>query len=421
MKIVIVGGGLIGVTSAYFLNRRGHEVVVLDRQKGPGRETSFANGALLTPSMPQPWNAPGCWRALLASLVRSDSPLQLRWRALPSTVGWGIQFLANSRRECFERNTLHNLRLALYSLGVMESLRQETTIEYGRSSRGSLRIFRNPESFQRALLSSEALAAQGLPLRRLTSQETVELEPSLVPIGQQLAGAIHFPKDETGDAYRFCIAMTDLARDAGVTFRFDTVVSNVEVRAGRVAALTTTAGAIGADCYVLACGSYSPLLLKGMGVRLPVRPAKGYSITFRQPVTDPQLRIPIVDDDFHAAVVPLGDGIRVAGTAEFAGYDLTLRPERVQYLLTLLEHVLPNAKTASITPTPWCGLRPMAADGVPIISAMPLSNLFVNTGHGPLGWTLTAGSAQILADLIDGYPTALDSAPYSIMRFSVRG
>jgi D-amino-acid dehydrogenase len=418
MKIVVIGAGLIGLTSAYFLNARGHEVVVLDRQAGAGRETSFANGALLTPSMPEPWNAPGCWRVLLSSLGRSDAPLQLRLEALPTLGGWGVRFLRNSSIARFERNARKNLKLARYSLEVMAQLREQTGIQYGRTARGTLKIFRDSAALDRAVAASGTLASEGLIFRPLTARQTIELEPALAPIGDQLAGALHYPKDETGDAYQFCVALAERAREQGVKFRFDTAVTALEVRSGEITTAVTERERIVADQYVVAAGSYSAPLLKGIDVRLPVRPAKGYSVTFDKLPGEPALRIPIVDDDFHAAVVPFGGGLRVAGTAEFAGYDLTLRPERVRNLLTLLQQVLPRTEIDPATAKPWCGLRPMSADGVPIIGPTPLANLFVCTGHGHLGWTMAAGSARLLAGLISRDAPAIDPVPFMLARFA---
>jgi D-amino-acid dehydrogenase len=417
MKVLIIGSGLIGLTTAWFLRRNGHEVAVIDRAEGPGQETSFANGALLTPSMAEPWNAPGCWRVLLGSLGRSDAAMQLRLRALPAMAGWGLRFLSNSRAAIFERNTVSNSRLALYALEVLQSLRQQTAVEYGRTARGSLKIFRDQASLD---LASEALArtsAKGADFRTLSNRETAELEPALAPIADQLAGAIHYGADETGDAYRFCVALAEHAKQQGVDFRFGTEVTSLEVRSGRITAVVAGSERFEADRYVVAAGSYSTPLLRRVGVNLPVRPAKGYSVTFDDHQDRPSLGIPVIDDHWHAAVVPLAGAIRVAGTAEFAGFDLTLSQARIQNLLKLLREVLPRARIDLGTARPWCGLRPMSVDGVPIIGPTPISNLFVNTGHGHLGWTMAAGSGQLLADLVSGNVPSIDPAPYALTRF----
>jgi D-amino-acid dehydrogenase len=418
MKVVIIGAGLIGITSAYFLNQRGHHVVVLDRQAGPGRETSFANGSLLTPSMPEPWNTPGSWRVLLKSIGRSDAPLQLRLSVLPTHLLWGMKFLNNARPEAFERNTLANLALALYSLEVMASLRRDTFIEYARRTPGTLKLFRNPVALDAAALWSERLASHGPRSRRLSPADIVTLEPALAPIEKDLAGAIRYEGDETGDARRFCVALATQAQNQGVEFRYSTEVSWIETRAGKVEAVFAGTERIAADRYVVAAASYSAPILKEAGVRIPVRPAKGYSVTFDQR-SDSQsaLRIPIVDDDLHAVIVPLGDKLRAAGTAEFAGYDLKVSNKRVENLARLVKRILPRGPYDLATARAWCGLRAMSADGVPLIGATSIPNLYLNTGHGHLGWTLAAGSAQLITDIICATAPAIDTRAYQPGRF----
>jgi D-amino-acid dehydrogenase len=418
MKVLVIGSGLIGTTTAYLLNQRGMDVTVIDRDKGPGLETSFANGALLTPSMAEPWNSPGSWRVLLKSLGRSDSPLQLRLRALPSLAGWGARFLWNSRAESYERNALSNLRLSLYSLSVMESIRQSASIKYGRVTRGTLKIFRDHAALDKAAAVAAAQSSEGLGFRRLSPSETIELEPALAPVADQLAGTIHFPVDETGDAYRFCVQLAEHSRRQGVDFRFGNEVSSLEVRAGQVTAAVIGGERVVADRYIVAAGCYSAPLLRSIGVRLPVRPAKGYSVTFDAPPGTPLLGIPLVDDDQHAAIVPLEGAVRVVGTAEFAGYDKTLNGNRIQNLTKLLRGVLPHLQIDPLTAKPWCGLRPMSADGVPVIGRTHIPNLMVNTGHGHLGWTMAAGSARLLADLMAGDSPAIDPTPFAFSRFN---
>ena len=421
MKALIIGSGLIGITSAYFLSRRGWEVTVLDRQDGPGQETSFANGSLLTPSMPEPWNAPGSWRVLLKSLGRSDSPLQLRLKALPHLAGWGLGFLRNSSPQRYERNTVKNLKLALHSLDVLASLRRETGIEYGGAARGSLRVMRDPATLARAVAWAEKLRTEGLTSRRLTVAQIVEMEPALAPIAGQLAGGIHYPVDEIGNAYKFCVGLAELARRGGVEFRFRTPATSIEVRQGRVTAVLCGDKRFTADRYIVAAGSYSPLLLEKVGVAVPVRPAKGYSLTFEQPRLDPPFTLPICDDDFHAVVVPLEGVIRVAGTAEFTGYDVSLPEARVQTLVKLVNLVLPAGRFDRAQAKPWCGLRPMSFDGVPIIGPTAVGDLWINTGHGHLGWTMAAGSGQLLSELLTAGSPRLDPEAYALARFSGSG
>jgi D-amino-acid dehydrogenase len=418
VRVLIVGSGLIGVTSAYFLRALGHDVTVIDQADGPGEATSFANGGLITPSMPEPWNAPGSWRVLLASLWRTDSPMQLHLRTLPGLAKWGIEFFRNSGRASFERNTLHNLRLALYSLNALEPLREQTGIDYYWRKRGTLRVFRDAASLRNAAGAANRLAVAGLNFRTLSPSQTVALEPALEPIQELLAGALHYGEDETGDAYRFCVGLAERARDQGVNFRFGTQATSIEVKSGQVRALWCGPERLQADGYVVAAGSYSAVLLNRKGLRLPVSPAKGYSLTYATPNGAPLLSVPIVDDQWHAAVVPLEGSIRIAGTAEFAGFDLTLNPARVRNLQALLTRVLPQARLDSMTAKAWCGLRPMSADGVPIIGPTSIPNLWLNTGHGHLGWTLAVGSGQLLADLVSGRRPGVDPAPYALGRFS---
>jgi D-amino-acid dehydrogenase len=336
--------------------------------------------------------------------------------ALPTLIGWGVQFLKNSSAERYEKSTLRNIHLALFSLNVLQNLRRQTGIEYGGTERGSLRLFRSAEAFNDALRAADHLLAEGLKLLRLSREEVIELEPALVPIGSELAGAIHYASDETGDAHRFCDALAEQARQHGVQFSFGTNVCQFEVGSGRISAVQTDKGRDVAEQYVVAAGSYSTPLLRPLGLSLPVCPAKGYSVTFDAPRS--VLSIPIVDDDMHAAVVPVGDATRVAGTAEFAGFDLTLRPERVRNLTNLAQKILPRAGLDPTTARPWCGLRPMSADGVPIIGPTRIANLWINTGHGPLGWTMAAGSGLLLAELVSGETPALDPKPYYLARFA---
>lgn len=418
MKVLIVGAGLIGVASAYFLADAGHEVTVLERRAGVGQETSFANGALLHPSFTEPWNSPGCWRVLLRSLARSDSALKLHTRTLPSMIPWGIQFLLNSRRRAFERNTQSNLRLALYSMQAMQSIRDSTAIDYGRRTRGSLRIFRDPRAFRKAIAVARARSSQGLAYRCLSNQEARGVEPALEAIHDRIVGAIHYRVDEIGDAHLFCLALAEIARMRGVEFRFMTQVTSLAVNMGRVISAGSATEHFEADHCIVAAGSYTPVILRTLGLRVPIQPAKGYSITVKAGDGAPTLLIPILDDQLHAAVVPLAGALRIAGTAEFAGFDLTLHEHRIGNLMSLLRGVLPEHAALAKDIHPWCGLRPMSPDGVPLIGRTSIANLWINAGHGHLGWTMAAGSARLIRDLIDGKAARIDSIPYDARRFT---
>lgn len=416
MKVVIIGSGLAGVTSAWYLRRRGHDVTVIDRAQGPGLETSFANGGLLTPGMCEPWNAPGAWKVLLGSLGRSDASLQLRMGTLPGLAGWGMTFLKNSTAAAYERHHRSNLRLSMFSLKAMQALRDQAQIEYGRGALGSLGIFRDRDALAHAEAEISKLNGTGLACRRVSTAEALELEPALAPLADQLSGAMFYESDETGDAHRYCVALAERARAAGVEFKFGTEAS-IEKHSGKVAAVVSGGKRYTADHYVVAAGSYSTLLMRQAGVRLPVRPAKGYSVTFENEGERPLLGRPIIDHHLHVVIVPFTNATRVAGTAEFAGYDQSLNPVRVRSLLSTVRDILPQGRWEESAAKPWCGLRPVSPDGVAIIGSTPISNLWINSGQGPLGWTCAAGSAQLLTQLMSGDEPGIDPSPYSLARF----
>ena len=417
MKVVVIGAGVIGLASAYALRQSGHDVLVVDRQRGPGLETSYATGSLLTPSMADPWNSPGCWRDLRRSLMGRDSPLRLKFGALPSLVCWGMRFLKHAEPRSFARAALSNIRLALYSKAAMGLLRQREPLEYDSAAHGSLRVFRNMDSLEQATAVAERRLSESLAFHRLSRKDVVALEPALEAISAELAGGLHYSADEVGDTYRFCVALTEAARRMGVAFRFGTSVLAIEHGRNEVRGARIADGRIQGDAFVVAAGSYSVPLVRSTGVSIPVRPAKGYSMTILEQELGTRLSIPIVDDDWHVAVVPIGGSVRVAGTAEFGGYDLSIKPDRITTLLRVLKRVLPQTTVSRDGVTPWCGLRPMSADGVPIIGPTPFSNLFLNTGHGHLGWTMAMGSGHLLADLVSDRPPGVDPAPYAWSRF----
>lgn len=420
MKVIVIGSGLLGVSTAWALRERGADVLVLDRTEGPGRETSFANGALVTPSMADPWNSPGVFWRLLRWLGREDSPMLLRARALPSLVGWGLQFIRNSSRRRYRENTLRNAHLALYSLHALQELRTQIPIEYASGTIGTLRLFRAQADLDAAMEMVEWLARHGVHSSTLDREATLALEPALEPIGRQLAGGIHYPDDEHGDAFRFCEGLARHATARGVQFQYGAAVDRLEARGGRVARVLGGSRSWEADAVVVAAGSYSPQLVADLGIRVPVRPVKGYSITVPLDGARPTPRMPILDDALHAVAVPLGNRMRLAGTAEFTGFDRSVTPARVENLRAFLGKTYPQiarAVTAESTVS-WAGLRPMSSDGVPIIGATVCENLFLNTGHGPLGWTMCVGSGRALADLMLGRKPEIDLAPYSLRRFN---
>lgn len=421
MKTLIIGAGVQGVATAWYLHRHGVEVTVLERNEGPGLECSFANGGGITAGIPEPWNAPGIHKVLLQSLGRQDSPILLRLKAVPGMLSWGLRFLLSSRRKAFIENIKRNCALANYSIALMEEIRDEADIDYRYSGAGTLLLFRQEESLDEHTRHAGFLREEcAVGNRTLDRAELLALEPSLQPIGEQLAGGIHFPGDEAGDCNWFCGKIAELSSNRGVRFRYGTGVSRL-ARNGAAFNVELSGGeTLSADTLVVAAGAYSPKLLRALGVRIPVYPAKGYSLSIPMDGWGNRLRHVLGDMDLHAAVNPLGGEIlRVAGTAEFTGYDRSIPAERVANLIRLVETIFPGFAAIMDRDrlNPWTGFRPMSSDGVPILGNTPIPGLYLNTGHGHLGWTMAAASGRVVADAILGETPAIDVTPYSINRF----
>jgi D-amino-acid dehydrogenase len=419
MHILVIGSGLLGTSTAWFLRQHGVDVTVVDRAQQAGMETSFANAGMLTPSMSDPWNSPGIFWQLLRWLGKEDSPMLLRPGAIPSLLSWGWRFLENSRASKFGPNLLANLRLASYSLAVLRDLRAGIDLQYEQSITGTMRIARDRDALRKAEKLAALLSARGVAHRLLDRAGVVETEPALAAIAGKISCGIHYPDDESGNAHLFCRELCRHATEAGVEFRFGVTVSGFRSEGRRVVSAQAGDQQLDADAFVLAAGSYSPGLVRGLDIDIPVRPVKGYSITIPRGDWQDGPGIPVADDHLHAAVVPIGDQIRVAGTAEFTGLDVTIGRRRIENLEKLLREIYPEFadRSAGVETQPWCGLRPMSADGVPIIGGTSRPNLFVNTGHGHLGWTMAAGSGKALADHIVGEQPEIDLSAYHISRF----
>jgi len=417
MRVLVIGCGLAGVTTAYFLRRNGAEVTVIDRAPAPARETSFANGSMITPSLADPWNAPGVVGQLMRSLGREDSAMLLRAGALPSLVGWGIRFLGHSRERSFLSSFLANVRLARYSQAVMHDLLQRDPLEFQYAPEGTVKVFGDDDAFRHGRQVASWLKQADIEHRVLEREALLALEPALAPAGERFVGGIHYPQDEVGNARLFCEGLERRAAHAGVRFRFSEMVLDVERKDRRISGVRTARERLTADAFVLAAGSWSWPLGRQFGVRVPVRPAKGYSLTVPTVVEGPRPRYAIVDESLHAAVVPLGaDTLRVAGTAEFAGFDMTLTRARLDNLRTLLSRIYPQLEVRDGSAQGWCGLRPMTVDGRPLIGRTGVTNLFLNTGHGALGWTLACGSGKALADLMTDTTVEHDLTPFDPSR-----
>lgn len=405
MRILVLGAGIVGTTSAWYLRAAGHEVTVVDRQSAAGLETSFANGGQISVSHAEPWANPHVLPRLIKWLGRDDAPLRWHWRADVAQWLWGLRFL----RECLPGRTEANIaaivRLALYSRQQLQSLRQQLNLEYDQLQRGILHIYTNPEELARAVEAGRIMARYGLERQLLDTAACLAIEPALQACAEQLLGGDYTASDESGDAHRFTQALAAQAANAGVDFLFETKIERIAAAGGRVAGVVVSNSAgpalLTADAYVTALGSYSPLLLQQVGLRLPVYPAKGYSATLSLAEDALAPTVSLTDDEYKLVFSRLGQRLRIAGTAEFNGYDLELDPIRCQALMQRTRQLFPQLAIVG-EPQFWCGLRPATPSNVPFIGRSRLPNLWLNTGHGTLGWTMACGSAAALADLMDG-------------------
>jgi D-amino-acid dehydrogenase len=411
MKIAVLGAGIVGITTAYQLTRDGHEVVIVDRQPDVSLECSYANGGFIAISQAVPWSSPGVLLRVLTTMFRSDAPILLHPSQLPKIWRWGIEFLSCSSAPISWENTKHILSLALYSLDVLRKVRDEARVEYFKRTNGCLKIYADQHSFDEAARSQEAQIPLGINFKVLDTSQCMKMVPALGATQENLAGGIYVPDEEGGDCYEFAKVLSQRIRDAGGTFRFSSAVERFEMEGDRVAKVITAAGPIVADRYVLAAGADAPLIMHAHGVRLPIIPVKGYSLTLpRDPWPDaPDLQI--VDEKNLFGLNPLGTNrLRLAGLAEIAGYNTTPQPRRTDAFIAGFLSRFPqlNACLNRSAMEPFCCLRPVTPNGLPILGQSRFTNLFYNIGHGHLGWTLAHGTARIVADLIAGKPPALD-------------
>lgn len=401
MKVIVLGSGVIGTTTAYFLAKAGHEVTVVDRQPGAGLETSFANAGEVSPGYASPWAGPGVPLKALKWLTMKHSPLVVRPRFDPAQWRWMFQMLANCNSRSYQINKGRMVRLAEYSRDCLRQLRAATGISYDERSKGTLQVFRTQKQLDGAQGDIDVLEEYGVPYELLDPTGCVGAEPALARVRGKIVGGLRLPGDETGDCFKFTQALAGMAADLGVVFRGGVTIERVLQDGEKITGVRTSEGELKADAYVLALGSYSPLLLKELGIRIPVYPVKGYSITV--PITDaagaPESTV--MDETFKVAITRLGERIRVGGTAELAGYDLRLHEARRDTLVHSVTSLFPQGGDVGQA-TFWCGLRPMTPDGTPVVGPTPYRNLFLNTGHGTLGWTMSCGSGRVMADLVSG-------------------
>lgn len=417
MKILVLGSGVIGVTTAWYLREAGHDVTVVDRQAEPGMETSFANGGQISWSSATPWAAPDIPWIALKWLLKPHSPLVLRPRFDRHMWSWLIRMLENCTARRFALNRERMLRLARYSRDCLVALRDQIGIEYDQNRRGLLTLFRDRSSFDAAKRDAELLARLDVPFQILDAAGCITTEPALGQARGKLAGGFYFPQDEAGDCRKFTVALAQRAKERGVRFIPSTTVQRLAAAGDAVEHIETSAGDLSADIYVLACGSYTPLLLRPLGIRLPVYPVKGYSMTLEPAASALLPRGTLNDETYKIVISRLGNRLRVAGTAELAGYDLRLRPFRLATLEHAVSDLFPGVMRGARAEY-WCGLRPMTPDNPPVLGRTRYSNLMLNTGHGTLGWTMACGSGKALATFISGGTPDVPLTDYSIQRFA---
>jgi D-amino-acid dehydrogenase len=401
VRVIVFGAGVIGTASAWYLAQAGHEVTVIDRQDGAGLETSFANGGQISAGHAEPWAKPAMVPKILRWLGREDAPLLFRPRADLAQWTWALRFLAECWPGRFEHNTRVLSGLAAYSGECLKALRSRTGIRYDELSRGILHFATRQAEFDALSHHAGAMRALGQAREVKSAAECIALEPTLKDSRDRIMGGVYTPDDESGDAHKFTVELARLASDNGVRFVGRRSITGLDIAGGEVRAVRLEGGSASGDAYVVALGSYSPLLLRQVGISIPVYPLKGYSITL--PLS-PGDRAPIVSltDEAHKIVISrLGNRLRAAGTAELTGYDHDVNPVRCNAILRRIGELFP-ALGAISTVDRWAGLRPATPSNVPLIGRTRLRNVFLNTGHGTLGWTLACGSGRALADLVSG-------------------
>lgn len=401
MKVIVLGAGVIGVTTAYYLRRAGAEVRVLDRQPGPGMETSFANAGELSYGMTSPWAAPGVPKKAIRWMFMRHRPL-LIWPVIdPQMWSWGMQMLANCNPDSYRINKSRMVRISHYSRDVLPELLAEAPVEFDMREKGTLQLFRTEKQVKSSKADQDVLAEFGSPFEVLDREGCIAAEPGLALVREKFVGGLRLTADRTGDCQKFTLGLAERAEAMGVSFRYGVTIRKLPVAGERITGVETDQGMETADAYVCCLGPYAPNLLRGVGIRVPIYPIKGYSITL--PVTDdaaaPQSTL--MDETHKVAITRLGDRIRVAGQAEIVGYNQKLGKHATDTVRYVVSDLFPKGGDVSRAEG-WTGLRPMTPDGTPVLGPTRYPNLFLNTGHGTLGWTMSAGSARAVADTVLG-------------------
>ncbi|SAL36436.1 D-amino acid dehydrogenase [Caballeronia humi] len=415
MRIVILGSGVVGVTSAYYLARAGHEVTVIDREAGPALETSFANAGQISPGYASPWAAPGVPLKAVKWMFEKHAPLAIRLDGTAFQLQWMWKMLQNCTQDRYTVNKGRMVRLAEYSRDCLQALRADTGIQYEGRTGGTLQVFRTQQQLDGAAKDIAVLKDANVPFELLSPAELFKAEPALAAVSHKLTGGLRLPNDETGDCQKFTTRLAAMAEALGVKFRYNTSIDALAMANGRIAGVKCGNELVQGDSYVVALGSYSKTLLGDL-VKIPVYPLKGYSIT--APIVNAACApvSTVLDETYKIAITRFDDRIRVGGMAEIVGYDKSLKKARRETLEMCVNDLFPGGGDTSKASF-WTGLRPMTPDGTPIVGRTQVPNLFLNTGHGTLGWTMSCGSGQLLADLMSGKQPAIQSDDLSVHRY----
>ncbi|HDR9486581.1 MULTISPECIES: D-amino acid dehydrogenase [Burkholderia] len=415
MRVVILGSGVVGVASAYYLARAGHEVTVIDREAGPALETSFANAGQISPGYAAPWAAPGVPLKAVKWMFEKHAPLAIRLDGTRFQLQWMYQMLRNCTAERYAVNKGRMVRLAEYSRDCLQALRADTGIQYEGRTGGTLQLFRTQQQLDGAAKDIAVLQEANVPFELLSPADLKQAEPALAAVSHKLTGGLRLPGDETGDCQLFTTRLAALAESLGVKFRYNTPIDALAIAGGKIAGVQCGSETVRADAYVVALGSYSTSFISNL-MKIPVYPLKGYSIT--APIVNAAAApvSTVLDETYKIAITRFDQRIRVGGMAEIVGFDKNLRAARRETLEMCVNDLFPGGGDTSKA-TFWTGLRPMTPDGTPIVGRTPVSNLFLNTGHGTLGWTMSCGSGQLLADLISGKMPAIQADDLSVHRY----
>jgi len=416
MRVIVLGSGVIGVASAYYLARQGAEVTVLDRQSGPAEETSFGNAGQISPGYSTPWAAPGIPFKAVKWMFQHHAPLAINLDGSMWQLQWMAQMLKNCNPQSYAVNKERMMRVAEYSRDCLRELRKDTGIHYENRAKGTLQLFRKEAQMEAVQRDISVLEECGVSYELLNGNELGRVEPALANAQDKLVGGLHLPNDETGDCYLFTNALAQIAKELGVNFQFNQNVEKLIVEGDQIKGVLVNGKVLTADRYVLAFGSYSRDFLKPLDLQLPVYPVKGYSLTI--PIVDPAFapQSTVLDETYKIAITRFDQRIRVGGMAELSGFNLGLNEDRRATLQMVTQDLFPGGdmEQASF----WTGLRPMTPDSTPIIGATRFKNLFLNTGHGTLGWTMACGSGKLISDIVLNHKTDISTDGLSIQRYS---